>query len=120
MALLVLILPDPRALVPLVLAAVVLVLVNLTMTSVPTTAGPSWVVVRYGVFGLPRFRFAPAAIARAEAVDVPMSRMRGFGVHRSPWRATRLTIGSGRSWSCPVTTADRSRSARRTRKPPPR
>ena len=79
----------------LVIAAVVIVLVNLSMTSLRTTAGPNGVVVRFGVFGLPRFRFAISAIEQAEAVEVARSQMGGWGIHWSPWRGTRLTIRSG-------------------------
>jgi hypothetical protein len=79
----------------LVIAAVVIVLANLTMTSVRTTAGPNGVVVRYGVLGVPRFRFPISGIDQAEAIDVPRSQMGGWGIHWSPWRGTRLTIRSG-------------------------
>ena len=89
-------LPDV-ALAPTVVAALVLLLANLTVTSVRTTAGPGGVIVRYGVLGLPRFHYPAARISSAEAVDVPFSRMGGWGVHWSPWRGTRLTIRSGPS-----------------------
>lgn len=75
----------------------VLLIANLTVTSVRTTAGPSGVVVRYGVFGVPRFRYPRERIAGAEAVDVPFRSMGGWGIHWSPWRGTRLTIRSGPS-----------------------
>ncbi len=86
---------DEAALVPLLVAAVALLAVNATMTSVRTTAGPNGVVVRYGLLGLPRFRYPAADITSAEAVDVPFAKMGGWGVHWSPWRGTRLTIRSG-------------------------
>ena len=86
---------DRRALVPCVVTAVVVLVANLTMTSVRTTAGPNGVVVRYGVLGFPRFRFAATAIESAAAVDLPLHSMGGFGVHWSPWRGMRLTIRSG-------------------------
>lgn len=76
-------------------AAVVVLLVNLTMTSLRTTAGPDGVTVHYGVLGLPRFRYRVATIERADAVDLPLTRIGGLGVHWSPWRGTRLTIRTG-------------------------
>lgn len=79
----------------LLIAVIVIVLANLSMTSLRTTAGPNGVVVRYGVLGIPRFRFALSAIEHAEAIDVPRSQMGGWGIHWSPWRGTRLTIRSG-------------------------
>jgi hypothetical protein len=82
---------------PVVIAAAVLVVANLVITSVRTTAGPGGVVVRYGVFGLPRFRYANDEIESAEAIDVPFAQMGGWGIHWSPWRGTRLTIRSGPS-----------------------
>ncbi len=82
---------------PIVVAAVVVLAANLTVTSVRTTAGPQGVAVRYGVLGVPRFRYPLGRIAGAEAVDIPVSRMGGWGIHWSPWRGTRLTIRSGPS-----------------------
>ncbi len=79
----------------LIAVAVVVVGANLVVSSVRTTAGPNGVVVRFGILGVPRFRYPIADIAGAEAVDVPFSRMGGWGVHWSPWRGTRLTIRSG-------------------------
>ncbi len=81
--------------VGLLVVAAVVILSDLTMTSLRTTAGPNGVVVRYGVLGLPRFRYPAATIDHAEAIDVPVSRMGGWGIHWSPWRGTRLTIRSG-------------------------
>jgi hypothetical protein len=80
---------------PTLATAAFFVLLNLVITSLRTTAGPNGVVVRYGVFGLPRFRYPAAAIARAEAIDVPLSRLGGLGIHWSPWRGTRLTVRTG-------------------------
>ncbi len=79
----------------LIVFAVVLLLANLTLTSVRVTAGPAGVVVHYGLLGLPRFRYDVSTISRAEADDLPLSRLGGLGVHWSPWRGTRLTIRTG-------------------------
>ncbi|WP_375485857.1 hypothetical protein [uncultured Jatrophihabitans sp.] len=118
LALVALVVADVQARVPLAIAAVVVLVANLTITSVRTTAGPQGVVVRFGLLGLPRFRFATATIERAEAVDVPPHRLGGLGVHWSPWRGTRLTIRSGpqlqlrRRGAKPVTiTAENPRAA---------
>ena len=87
----------PDAAWPVVIPVAVVLAANLTITSVRTTAGPKGVAVRYGVLGLPRFRYPLARIARAESIDLPFSRMGGWGIHWSPWRGTRLTIRSGPS-----------------------
>jgi hypothetical protein len=79
----------------LLLVAGVVLISNLTVTSIRTTAGPSGVVVRYGLFGIPRFRYPADRIASAEAIDLPFSKMGGWGLHWSPWRGTRMTIRSG-------------------------
>ncbi|WP_375501372.1 hypothetical protein [uncultured Jatrophihabitans sp.] len=86
---------DRTELLPLAITAGALLVVNLTMTSVRTTAGPNGVVVRYGVLGLPRFHFASSTIEHADAVDLPFSRLGGLGIHWSPRRGTRLTIRTG-------------------------
>jgi hypothetical protein len=75
--------------------ALLILVANATVTSIRTTAGPNGVVVRYGLFGLPRFRYPVARIASAEAIDLPVSKMGGWGLHWSPWRGTRMTIRSG-------------------------
>jgi hypothetical protein len=82
-------------LISLLVVAVVILVSNVTVTSIRTTAGPNGVVVRYGVFGIPRFRYPAERIASAEAIDVPFSKMGGWGIHWSPWRGTRMTIRSG-------------------------
>ena len=67
------------------------------MTSVRTTVGPAGVVVRYGVLGLPRFRYPIGEdLARRgrRRADLGDGRL---GHHWSPWRGTRLTIRSGPS-----------------------
>lgn len=79
----------------LIVVAAVIVVTNLTMTSVRTTAGPNGVVVRYGVLGYPRFRFAAASIERAEGIELARHQVGGWGIHWTPWRGTRLTIRSG-------------------------
>lgn len=52
-------------------------------TSIRTTAGTGGVVVRYGLFGLPRWRYPAATIARADVIDIPNARI---GIWWSGWR----------------------------------
>lgn len=81
----------------LLIVAIVLLVANLTLTSVRVTVGPSEVVVYYGLLGLPRFRYPISTISNAEAAEIGLARLGGLGVHWSPWRGTRLTIRSGPS-----------------------
>lgn len=95
------------ALAPMIIAAAALVLVNLMMTSLRTTVGPSGVMARFGVFGVPRFRYRADEIDEASVEDIPMYKLGGYGVHWSPWRGTRLTVRSGPSLRLRLTSGRR-------------
>lgn len=87
--------PWPGMLVPAAILGLSLALVVLTTTSLRVTAGPRGVQVRFGPFGLPRFRYARDRIARAEPVDVSLWAVGGWGVHWTPRRGLLLVLRSG-------------------------
>ena len=76
---------DAQARVPLAIAAVVVLLANLTMTSVRTTAGPQGVVVRFGVLARNATHHPVGAAARTAA----MRRQAGDDQRREPTRRGR-------------------------------
>lgn len=86
---------SPAALPGLIGFAVVLLVANLTMTSVRITVGPTGVVVHYGLLGWPRFRYPISTISSAEAQNLSFAQAGGLGVHWSPWRGTRLVLRTG-------------------------
>lgn len=66
----------------------------LTASSVRATAGPKGVIVNFGVFGWPRFRYPIERIERAESIDIP-STLWAWGIYWSPRRGLMLTLRSG-------------------------
>jgi len=87
--------PWPGMLVPAAILALSLAVVVLTTTSLRVTTGPRGVDVRFGPFGLPRFRYARNRIAHAELIDVSIWAVGGWGVHWTPRRGLLLVLRSG-------------------------
>ena len=81
--------------VPVAIAAAAVLVTLLTTSSVRASAGSDGVVVRFGPFGLPRFHFPPARIARARVVHLAPWALLGWGIFWSPGRGLLLTLRSG-------------------------
>lgn len=79
--------------IPLLLAAVGIVLYWLTGSTVRTTAGPNGVTVHLGTIGWPRCTYRLDEIRRAEVVDLPFWSVAG-GFWWTP-RRTCCTVRSG-------------------------
>ena len=85
---------EPGLLVPLLVVVAAAALTVVTATSVRTLAGPKGVSVHLGVFGWPRFRYAPERIATAEAIVIPRSQW-GWGMTWGPRSGLLLTLRTG-------------------------
>lgn len=81
-------------LIPLGIVVVAAAVNLLTATSVRATAGPNGVLVSFGAFGWPRFRYAIDRIERADAITVPSSQW-GWGIYWSPRKGLMLTLRTG-------------------------
>ncbi|MFI6999350.1 hypothetical protein [Nocardia sp. NPDC050175] len=91
----------------LLTALMAIALVKVTVqASQRVSAGPGGLAVNLGAFGFPRVTIAPADIARADIIDLPVTAWSGQGVfwkRRRGWFLTptrgpalRLTLSSGR------------------------
>ncbi|MEU7140947.1 hypothetical protein ABZ942_15960 [Nocardia sp. NPDC046473] len=92
----------------LLTALMIIALVKVTVqASQRVSAGPGGLAVNLGAFGFPRITIAPADIARADIVDLPVTAWSGqggvFWKRRRGWFLTptrgpalRLTLTSGR------------------------
>ena len=85
----------PGAAAALVVCGVVTVVTALLFTSINLSVGAGRVHAGLGPFGHPSLDYPLAEIQRAEAVDIPLRRMRGWGLHHWPGGSVRLTVRSG-------------------------
>ena len=66
----------------------------LTASSVRATAGPKGVIVNFGVFGWPRFRYPIERIRHAEAITIPSTSGHGASTGRRR-KGLMLTLRNG-------------------------
>jgi hypothetical protein len=85
---------DLGFLIPMLMVVAVVVVNLLTASSVRATAGPKGVIVNFGVFGWPRFRYPLGRIQHAEAITIPPNCW-SWGIYWSPRRGLMLTLRSG-------------------------
>ncbi|MEU8230653.1 hypothetical protein AB0C12_13745 [Actinoplanes sp. NPDC048967] len=83
----------PGLAVPLLVAALAVLVNLLTAASIRTTAGPNGVSVRFGVFGWPRGTYRVEQIEHAAVVDLPPWSV-SYGFWWTP-RRTSCTVRSG-------------------------
>ncbi len=83
-----------RFLVPVLLMLAVIAFNLATASSMRTLVGPRGVLVSFGVFGWPRFRYPLERIASARVVTIP-SAMWMWGIWWTPWGGLRLTLRGG-------------------------
>ena len=84
----------PGYLIPMLLVFAVFIVNLLTASSVRSTAGPNGVIVNFGVFGWPRFRYPLERIQHAEAITIPPN-LWSWGIYWSPRRGLMLTLRKG-------------------------
>lgn len=72
-----------------------LVVNTLTATSVRASAGPSGVIVRFGVLGWPRFAYALDRIEHAEVTRISRWSVLAWGISWLPGSGLRLAMGPG-------------------------
>jgi hypothetical protein len=83
-------------LIPMAVVVVTVVVNLVTASSVRATAGPKGVIVNFGVFGWPRFRYPIERIQHAEAIEIPSTQW-AWGIYWSPRRGLMLTLRTGQA-----------------------